>query len=505
MKAGRDSGAVRLVNGRFLDVAAGSYLPRGTCVTLEGGRIRSIAPWPESKDAGPVRTIDLEGRCAVPGLFSTHGHLQLVTPSLALGFRDLIRVARYKRRQIEHALADCLERGITNIQDSLTYDLDPCRALADAISRWRLPGPRLRQAVHVTPEGGAFAPRRSLRGRAFHAMVGMPDVDYESRDSGIVVFKPDASLDEVRSAVDRAIDERGAEYVKLYDQREWSVSYKPGATLMTQAQLDAAADRARERGVRTAMHQLTVESFRRAVRAGASSLVHVPFDAPLEEADVRDFVAAGCTIEPTLTIAYHYCWDREGHASAGHERTRELDRLRKERNERLVGVHWLPELQPLARRGMERASGGNMRMAHRCMWHVARYFSGYATHGMDNVRRLWTGGARDRIGCGNDAGATWCTHASIRLEIAMFELCLNLGGEDLFGPEDALRVASVNSARALGLESRFGTIEEGKVADLVLYQGNPLENMDLVGSRAAAVFEKGRLVVDKCGLERALS
>jgi imidazolonepropionase-like amidohydrolase len=45
---------------------------------------------------------------------------------------------------------------------------------------------------------------------------------------------------------------------------------------------------------------------------------------------------------------------------------------------------------------------------------------------------------------------------------------------------DALRAATLNSARAIGLEDQIGTVEPGKRAHLVLFDANPLERPEAV-------------------------
>jgi len=42
---------------------------------------------------------------------------------------------------------------------------------------------------------------------------------------------------------------------------------------------------------------------------------------------------------------------------------------------------------------------------------------------------------------------------------------------------DVLRIATINGARALRVDDRLGTLEEGKLADLVILSGNPLEDI----------------------------
>jgi imidazolonepropionase-like amidohydrolase len=43
------------------------------------------------------------------------------------------------------------------------------------------------------------------------------------------------------------------------------------------------------------------------------------------------------------------------------------------------------------------------------------------------------------------------------------------------GPERALRSVTLDAAKILKIDDRFGSLEKGKVADVVLYDGDPFE------------------------------
>jgi imidazolonepropionase-like amidohydrolase len=77
-----------------------------------------------------------------------------------------------------------------------------------------------------------------------------------------------------------------------------------------------------------------------------------------------------------------------------------------------------------------------------------------------------------------------------------------------FTPMEALQTATLNPAKFLGMEDRLGTIEKGKLADLVLLNANPLD--DIRNTRKiAAVIVNGRYLsradLDKmlAGVEKA--
>ena len=57
------------------------------------------------------------------------------------------------------------------------------------------------------------------------------------------------------------------------------------------------------------------------------------------------------------------------------------------------------------------------------------------------------------------------------------QLELSLLVEAGLKPNDALRAATINAARMIGREKELGTVEPGKLADLVMLDANPLEDI----------------------------
>lgn len=95
---------------------------------------------------------------------------------------------------------------------------------------------------------------------------------------------------------------------------------------------------------------------------------------------------------------------------------------------------------------------------------------------------------REGVGilAGTDAGAVYTVHGfSLHDEI---EALVREAG---LSPVDALRAATINPAKFLQREQDVGTIDKGKLADLVLLDANPLTEIRNT-RRISAVIADGR-------------
>src|SRR6266478_2628333 len=71
-----------------------------------------------------------------------------------------------------------------------------------------------------------------------------------------------------------------------------------------------------------------------------------------------------------------------------------------------------------------------------------------------------------------------------------------------FTPMESLQTATSNPARFLGMEARFGSVEPGKIADLVLLSANPLE--DIRNTRKISMVVANGRVFDRAALDQIL-
>ena len=110
---------------------------------------------------------------------------------------------------------------------------------------------------------------------------------------------------------------------------------------------------------------------------------------------------------------------------------------------------------------------------------------------MDKLRK-----AGVRVIPGGDYGFVWCPHGQYAKDIELF--VTDMG----FSPMEAIVAATKHGAELLRLEHECGTIDEGKCADILVVDGDPLADIAILQDRSklAVVMANGKVMVNTLGL-----
>lgn len=324
----------------------------------------------------------------------------------------------YTRANVIDNLQTYASYGVTTTT-SLGTDMRPVIAVRDDIDQGNLPGlARVRPALYgfTTPDG------------------------YPTKAPGVKGLALEVSnAAEARRQVDRLADS-GAELVKM-----WVDSHHGAFLKLAPHVSQTIISQAHKRGLLAVAHLYELADAKILVEAGLDVIVHSVRDADVDRGLIRRLLARGVTYCPTLTreqSTFVYAdspdWLDDPFFTRGVE-TSLVDELRTnlrdtQRND--------PELE---------INRENFRMA------------------MRNLKTLSDAGVK--IGFGTDTGPP--ARFAGYFEHWEAELMVEAG----LTPMQVIVSFSKNASEALGIDRDFGTLAEGKVADMILLNSNPLGNI----------------------------
>ena len=399
---------------------------QGHAILIEGKRIKAIGKADELAAPADAGTIDATGQYVIPGLMNANVHLLCdIRPETLI---------RYEGRY-EELIAESAQIALKNGQTTVFDTWGPRRhlmAARDAIEAGTMIGSRVFCAGNVigfdgpySPDfGAAMAPTLSPN---FVNRINSTWVENSGRH--LMWMTPDEVAAELRTYIAKGID-----FIKYAANEHGGQSLGAFISFSERVQR-AIVDEAHRAGVTAQSHSMSVEGLHMSIAAGCDLVTHCNITGPREiPEDTLDYmVTQGCgaVLFPWSDAALK--WMRENVDDGTWTTVKATDA--NARNLVRAGARIL-----LANDGAVLASEMTADPAFKKSWM----------------------GAPEEIALG-------------RLATGHF-VWLEAMEEKGMAPMEMLRAATRNIAIAYKKDADLGTLEAGKIADLLILDKNPLES-----------------------------
>jgi len=424
-------------------------------VIFEGDRF--VAAGRESDVIVPEGTtvIDGAGKWLIPGFVNGNVHL-LDAWMFMVGPGTIEYLARWEGRfveVIEEAAQLVLRNGVTTVFD--TYNaVEHVLAARDRINAGGSQGARIYAAGAIVGMGGPFSADFHFAGRRAAAQSFVNRID-EAFEAGVGHQLSTLPRTEVRARV-RDYLSRGVDLLKIAvsDHIFMNVGFDRSYQTFSREVLEVIVEEARAAEVPVLTHSLSVESLDTSLQLGADVLIHANY---------------------TMGQPYPH-----------------------ELVDRIVASDSWAELQTIHSdytKGLETAGS----------WASVLGGGAYA----ENERTLI--GANAKIIMGTDAGCPSVDHLADLTPAERDDRPWTIGGDHFHWTQsmvekgmstlEAISAATLNVARAYGKDKHIGSVEIGKLADFVLLDADPIDdirNLRVINT----VYQSGRKV-DRDGLPTA--
>jgi imidazolonepropionase-like amidohydrolase len=263
--------------------------------------------------------------------------------------------------------------------------------------------------------------------------------------------------------LDKHIREQQPDILKITLEEEgWGT--RPMIPIMPPELLEQITRYYNEHGIRTTVHVSNEVRAMEAIYAGSDSLAHPDIQGPVSDGFVKLMAAKKIPFASTMTIGENYArlaehpeyLDEPLYVASFSAADRELLKTKVRANyQSRVWTQWMKIMTPIC---------------------------------MDNIRKMDEAGAVVALGTDQSSGAA--THREL-------ELLVQAG----IKPLEVIKIATHNSALLLGKADTLGSVEEGKLADLVLLNSDPTADID--NTADIALVMKGGEIVDESKLPLA--
>ncbi len=414
-----------LVGATVIDATGAAPIPDAV-VLIDDERIVAVGPRDQVEIPEGTEVLDMSGRFIVPGLVDPHIHFfqsggLYTRPDIV----DLRHVRSYESEQegirvrMDETFRRTLASGVTAVVD--------------------VGGPMWNFDVREQARAAELAPRVAVAGPLIST------VDRPQLDLGDPPIIKASSRREARKLV-KAQLKHDPDLVKI-----WFILPESGDPSENLPIVREVIKRAHRKGVRVAVHATQLRTARAAVGAGADILVHSIDDEPVDQALIDAMLEDDVLLTSTLVVY-------EGYAEV---LGRDVVLLPIE--ERLG--------DPIAIRSWSELDAPQLldavppeKTAARVEKMLSRRETTFA-----NLRALVEAGVS--VNAGTDAGNIGTLHGpSVHRE---FQLWIEAG----MTPEQTLVAATREAAKVFAAEPEFGTVEAGKLADLLVLDADPLADV----------------------------
>jgi len=428
-----------LVGATLIDGTGATPIP-DSVVVFQGDRILAAGPRALVGVPKGARVIDAKGKWLIPGLVDAHVHFfqsgGLYTRPDVIDLRDRVPYQQ-ELETIRRHLPQTFRRYL-------------CSGVTAVVD---VGGPMWNFKVREMASTAEAAPRVAVAG----PLVSTVSRDQFGDDPPILrADTPEDARAFVRQQLARKPDLVKIWFIRRPDQK------LEDATAIARATIEEA----HAGGVRVAVHATELETAKTAVDAGADILVHSVMDQPVDDEFIEMLKQRDVIYTTTLVVFEGY-----GKVFTQDVQLTDIDRAC---GDPAIVATWadMAEVPP------EKRPGRPARLD--------RSLENLRT----NLKRLQEAGVT--IAAGTDAGNIGTLHGpAIHRE---FELMAEAG----LTPMQILVAATRNAARVFSPDPKFGTIEPGKLADLVLLDADPLA--DIRNARRIHTVIKGGRLFDPASL-----